>query len=108
MRAAAAFAAILLLSGCTWVRGQLEPIPTVEPSPKPEPAPKPPRKIAKPVPAPEPQIAPAAVSTPDYTARCREMADNRARDAKELGVNPADQQKVHDDAYNSCMARPTN
>lgn len=110
MRAAAAFAAILLLSGCTWMRGQLEPVPSVEPTPKPETVAKP-HKIPKPAeaqPAAQPVATPTVAATPDYGARCREMADNRARDAKELGASAADQQKVRDDAYRSCTAKPVN
>jgi hypothetical protein len=114
MRFAVVFALALTLSGCTWVQRQIGPE-TVTPPPQtatpPAPLPKPepvkPRRLSKPVPAqasPAPQAPVAA--PPDSVARCREMADNRADDAKELGVGDADRQRLRDDTYRNCMAQP--
>jgi len=78
------------------------------PVPKPEPA-----HPAKPRPRVERPTAPASVQAEpqtdapppiDYESRCRTMASNRADDAKQLGASPADQAKVQNDAYRSCMA----
>jgi hypothetical protein len=46
--------------------------------------------------------APAAV-VPDYTARCREMASNRAADARQLGASGADAAHIQTDTYRDCI-----
>jgi hypothetical protein len=55
-----------------------------------------------------PQTVTATPTTPpppDYNARCRAMAGNRADDAKQLGASPADLAKVQQDVYRDCMAQ---
>jgi hypothetical protein len=115
MRIIAVLAVALLLSGCTWVRQELSPVfPPASPAPsKPAPEPRPPRKpvpthVERP-PAPPPVQSVTATPTvpppPDYNARCRAMADNRADDAKQLGANAADLAKMQQDVYRDCMAQ---
>ena len=118
MRFVALIAVAMLLSGCTWIRGELAPPPTAPATvpapafPKPEPArpPKPKPHVEHPAPAPqqsqtETQIAPAPPPPVDYDARCRTLAANRADDAKQLGASPADQAKMQSDTYRDCMAQ---
>ncbi len=113
MRVAVLLAAVLLLSGCTWVRQELSPVlppppampaKPIEPKPhKPvvphadRPAPVPPAQSVTSTPTPPPP--------PDYDARCHAMAANRADDAKHLGANAADLAKVQQDTYRDCMAQ---
>jgi PBP1b-binding outer membrane lipoprotein LpoB len=116
MRVFAVLAAALLLSGCTWVRHELDfapAPPAATPSPKPKPDVKPPHAshVDRPVtpvaaaPAPATTATPVAVAPVDYSARCHAMADNRADDAKQLGASTADQGKVQSDTYRDCMAQ---
>ncbi len=115
MRAAAVLAAVLLVSGCTWVRKEFSPPPTAPaPMPKPEPAApaKPrPRVERQSAPAPLPQSqaqvpSTALAPTPaDYASRCQTMAANRADDARGLGASPAEQAKIKDDTYRDCMSQ---
>jgi hypothetical protein len=117
MRVAVVLAAALLLSGCAWLQKQAPwatpPAPASAQAPaKPEPAPAHP---AKPRPraerptttaAPAPQQIQSQPQSPppvDYSARCHEMAGNRADDAKQLGASSADQTKVENDTYRDCM-----
>src|SRR5690242_16584312 len=118
MRVIAVLAAALLLTGCTWVRRELElaPVPpTFPPAPaKPAVEPRPPHRPAPahierpPAPSPPPQTVSATPTTPpppDYSARCHAMADNRADDARQLGANGADLTKLQQDVYHDCMAQ---
>lgn len=116
MRFAALFVAALLLSGCAWVHQELEPTPPPAVTPEPKPDVVKPRKshVEKPVPAtqaPPPAVAaPAATPPPpvpqeDFSARCHEMAVNRAADAQQLGASAADQARVQSDTYRECMAQ---
>jgi hypothetical protein len=113
MRLFAVLAAALLVSSCTWVNRQLDTAPPAAPptvtAPRPDAKPAPHRphadRPAPPVaaaPAPAPTVASPA---PDYGARCRAMADNRADDARQLGVSAADQAKIESDTYRDCMAQ---
>jgi hypothetical protein len=112
MRLAVILALALTLSGCAWVQRQVgpdtvTPQTATPPMPAPKPEPVKPRRVSKPVSAPAaPETPVAAPPPPDNSARCREMAENRADDAKELGVGDADRQKLRDDTYRSCMALP--
>jgi len=119
MRVVVVFAAALLLTGCTWIRQELEPAPSAAVAPAATPTPKPdvvkphktrvekptaPVETATPVAAPPP-VAAAPPPPPDYNTRCHEMADNRALDAKQLGASAADQAKIQGDTYRDCMAQ---
>ena len=113
MRHFAVLAAALLLSSCTWVRHEFYPPPTaaippiVTPKPDAKPTHRPrPEKPVVPVVAASPTAAtPAPVAPPDYSTRCRAMADNRADDAKQLGASATDQAKMQSDTYRDCMAQ---
>ncbi|HEY4940909.1 MAG TPA: hypothetical protein VII56_05735 [Rhizomicrobium sp.] len=107
MRVLAVLFAALALSSCAWVRHEIAPAPlTVKPDSA---------RLHKPHaerPAPQVQAAtpaqpvePPAPPPPDYAARCRAMADNRANDAKQLGASAVDQTKVQSDTYRDCMAQ---
>ncbi|HXC55227.1 MAG TPA: hypothetical protein VNU97_08035 [Rhizomicrobium sp.] len=111
MRVVAAFAAVLLLSGCTWVRQELAtpvappPPAAARPEPKPH-RPKPPsEKPAALAPQPPAAALPPPPPAPDYGARCRALAGQRADDARQLGAAPADEAKVEADTYRDCMAQ---
>ena len=112
MRLFAVLAAALLLSSCTWVRHELDfaPAPPLVVTPKPDAKPLHRPRVDRPVApvvAPPPAAAPATAPAPppDYSTRCRAMADNRADDAKQLGASAADQAKVQTDTYRDCMAQ---
>ncbi len=114
MRLVAVITAAMLLSGCAWVRHELDPpvaAPASAPSPavpKPEPArpPKPKPHVERPEQSQtEPQTAPAAPPPIDYDARCKTLAAHRADDAKQLGASPADQAKMQSDTSRDCMAQ---
>jgi hypothetical protein len=111
MRVAAVLAAVLLLSGCTWVHRELAPVPSAAPAPKPADKPhKPasPTHAERPTPAPPAQSVTSTPAPPppvDYSARCHAMADNRANDAKQLGASSNDLAKVQQDTYRDCMAQ---
>ena len=110
MRLFAVLAAALLLSSCTWVRHELDsaPAPPLVVTPKPEAKPPHrPRGDRVPVVAAPAAAAPATAPAPppDYSTRCRAMADNRADDAKQLGASAADQAKMQTDTYRDCMAQ---
>jgi hypothetical protein len=116
MRVIAVLAVALLLSGCTWVRRELDLSP-VPPTPPPAPVkPVEPRPPHRPTPTHferPPAAAPAQSVTatpttppaPDYSARCHAMADNRADDARQLGASQTDLSKVQQDVYRDCMAQ---
>ncbi len=113
MRVFAFVAIALLLSGCTWIRQELEPVPPL-PTPKPEivvprrPPPPPPPRPEKPAEQVQ-QSAPMQTVAPppaDNTARCRELAQHRADDAKQLGASQADQTQILSDTFRNCMAPP--
>jgi len=116
MRAAAAIAVALLLSGCSWMRQEFPwaappppPVAPASPIPKPEPPrpPKPHPHVDR-APAPVQSQSEPHVVTPapalDYEARCHAMAANRADDAKQLGASQADQAKMQNDTYRDCIA----
>jgi hypothetical protein len=112
MRVAAVLAAVLLLSGCTWVHRELAPVlppaPAAAPKPAEKPHNKPPPHAERPVPAPPAQSVtstPSPLPPVDYSARCHAMADNRANDAKGLGASGPDLAKVQQDTYRDCMAQ---
>ena len=110
MRLFAVLAAALLLSSCTWVRHELDfaPAPPLVVTPKPDAKPAHrPHADRVPVVAAPAAAAPATVPAPppDYSTRCRAMADNRADDAKQLGASAADQAKMESDTYRDCMAQ---
>lgn len=106
MRVIAVFAAALLLSGCTWLRAELSPVAPqapAKPATEPRPAHKPvPARIERPPPA---QTVTTTPAPPDYSARCRAMADSRADDARQLGAAGADLAKVQQDVYHDCMTQ---
>ena len=112
MRVLAVAVAALLLSGCTWIRQELEPTPPL-PTPKPEivvprkPPPPPPPRPERPAEQVQ-QSAPMQTIAPpvDNTARCHELAQHRADDAKQLGASQADQTQISNDTFRNCMAPP--
>ena len=103
--------AVLLLSGCTFVRRELAPAPAppvLTPSAKPDVV-RPHRPHGE-LPAPQVQTTSPAQAAPvppapDYSARCHAMAGNRADDARQLGANATDQAKILRDTYRDCMAQ---
>ncbi len=103
--------AVLLLSGCAFVRRELAPAPApavVTPVAKPDVV-RPHRPRGEP-PAPQVQATSPAQAAPlppapDYSARCHAMAGNRADDARQLGASAADQARVLSDTYRDCMAQ---
>ena len=110
MRVLAVCLAALLLSSCAWVRHEIAPA-TMPPVVSPAKARDRQASTGRPEPAasnagyaPTPPVA-APAPPPDYSARCRAMADNRADDAKQLGASAADQAKVQSDTYRDCMAQ---
>jgi len=118
MRVISVLVVALLLSGCTWMRQELSPIfppaPPVSAPSKPPPETRPPHRPAPahaerpPAPPPAPQTisaTPTAPPPPDYGARCRAMADNRADDARQLGANAGDLAKLQQDVYRDCMVQ---
>lgn len=105
MRVIAVLAVALLLSGCTWMQQRFAPAPPPPPIARPEPKPVRPAPPPKPVPMQTTTTTPVVVPPPDYNARCREMATNRANDARQLGASAAEGTRVQNEVFKDCMAQ---